>query len=98
VLSNVRHNRTQGRQGPLNAARALSLADFWQVARVICPGILWRQTFYNRATSMDLEAGTPIGVYEIVAKLGEGGPAVAERSLRSQLWRSPAEAQQRARR
>ena len=41
-----------------------------------------------------LASGTRLGPYEIVAPLGAGGQAFAERDLRSQLWRGPAVAQE----
>ena len=36
---------------------------------------------------MSLASGTRLGVYDIVSLIGEGGPAFADRSLRSQLRR-----------
>jgi hypothetical protein len=36
---------------------------------------------------MMITPGMRLGSYEIVAPLGAGGPASAERDLRSQLWR-----------
>jgi hypothetical protein len=43
---------------------------------------------------MALTSGTRLGLYEILGKLGEGGPAFADRSLRSQLRRGLAEAKE----
>ena len=44
---------------------------------------------------MALALGTRLGPYEVIALLGAGGPASAERDLRSQLWRGLAGAQAR---
>jgi len=44
---------------------------------------------------MSLVSGTRLGPYEVIALLGVGGPASAERDLRSQLWRGLAVAQAR---
>lgn len=46
---------------------------------------------------MPVAVGTRVGPYEITAKLGEGGPAVARGASLCELWRGLAVAQQRIR-